>query len=315
MEGAFDVRPLRDRVPEDVNSTRQPDASPPSSSPFPEIPIEARTGRFALVGSFRAALGPEAWEATDPRRSRAIVREVLLEEPDFVALLGDLVFCGSSDDAWLEYDRLTAPLRNGGVPVYPSLGNHEYWLSSRTALTKYFARFPRLGGRRWYAARYGPLGLAFLDSNAQWLSPALWREQCAWLDRVLRAWDADEAVRGSFVLLHHAPFARARATADTQRVQRDILPVFGAARKTLAMVAGHPQGEPRFANGKAFLIASPRAEQASPRPPRGEAEAPPPFRWLSALCDGNRVTVETRQIEGDGPSSAAAERIDLMLGT
>ncbi len=277
-------------------------------------PIAVRTGRFALVGSFRAALGPDAWEATDPRRSRAIVREVSLEQPDFVALLGDLVFCGSSDDAWLEYDRLTSPLKNGGVPIYPALGNHEYWLSSRSALTKYFGRFPRLGGRRWYAARYGTVGLAFLDSNAQWLSPPMWREQCAWLERLLCAWDAEETVLGSLVLLHHAPFARARATADTQRVQRDILPVFSAARKTLAMISGHPQGEPRFDNGKTFLVASPRTEEAPSRGRRAVPETPPAFRWLSGIVDGARVTIETRQLEGDETSAVTAERIDLTVG-
>ena len=277
-------------------------------------PIALRSGRFALVGSFRAALGPDAWEATDPRRSRAIVREVSLEQPDFVALLGDLVFCGSSDDAWLEFDRLTAGLKNGGVPVYPTLGNHEYWLSSRSALTKYFGRFPRLGGRRWYAVRYGPLGLAFLDSNAQWLSPAMWREQCGWLERLLRAWDADETVRGALVLLHHAPFARARATADTQRVQRDILPVFAAARKTLAMIAGHPQGEPRFEGEKAYLVTSPRPDEEKPRGRRTGPDAPPAFRWFSGACDGARLTIETRQLAGDEASATTAERIDLMFG-
>lgn len=298
-----------------MNPTRQPDATPSSSSPLrdrtPEIPIAVRTARFALVGSFRAALGPDAWEAADPRRSRAIVREVSLEQPDFVALLGNLVFCGSSEDAWLEYDRLIAPLKSGGVSVYPALGNHEYWLSSRSALSKYFGRFPRLGGRRWYAARYGALGLAFLDSNAQWLSPALWRDQCAWLDGLLRAWDADEAIRGSLVLLHHAPFVRARATADTQRVQRDIVPVFGSARKTLAIVAGHPQGEPRHERGKAFLVASSRPEETPRRGRRPETGTPSPFLWLSALCDGTRVTIETRRLEGDETSAVTAERIDL----
>jgi hypothetical protein len=306
-----------------VNLTRNPgDRDPGVSNPawrdaapgFEIDPIVLRTGRFALVGSFRAALGPDAWEATDPRHSRAIVREVWLEQPDFVALLGDLVFCGSSDDAWLEYDRLTAPLRSAGVAVYPALGNHEYWLSSRTALTKYFGRFPRLGGRRWYAARYGPLGLAFLDSNAQWLSPAMWREQCGWLERLLRAWDADEAVRGVLVLLHHAPFARARATADTQRVQKDVVPVFAAARKTLAMIAGHPQGEPRFEKKKAYLVASPRPEEEKPRGRRREPDPPPAFRWFSAACDGARVTIETRQLAGDEASAVTSERVDLMLG-
>ncbi len=275
-------------------------------------PVENRTGRFVLLGSLRTALGPDAWESRDPRRSRAIVREVSLERPDFVALLGDLVFCGSSEDAWLEYDRLTGPLKSGGVAVYPALGNHEYWLSSRSALANYFARFPRLGGRRWYAARYGALGLAFLDSNAQWLSPAMWREQCAWLARRLEAWDADPSIRGALVLLHHAPFARVRATADTQRVLRDFVPLFAAARKTLAMVSGHPQGETRFEGGKAFLVAAQRPEEAPLRRRRREPAQPAPFAWLSVSGDGPRLTVETRHLERDEAGATTTDRVGLV---
>lgn len=273
--------------------------------------IPPRTGRFILLGSFRAALGADAWEAGNPRRSRAIVREVSLEQPDFVGLLGDLVFCGSSGDAWLEYDRLTAPLKTAGIPIYPVLGNHEYWLSSRAALGNYFGRFPRLAGRHWYAARYGPLGLAFLDSNAQWLSMAAWREQCAWLARLLAGWDADEAISGGLVLLYHPPFTRERATADTQRVQRDFVPLFAAARKTLAMVSGHSNGESRRAGGKAYLVASRRPPDAGGPARRALAPELPPFRWLSVSVSAPAVVIETRELRGDEATATTLESLSL----
>lgn len=279
--------------------------------------IPSRTGRFVLLGSLRLVLGTEASESADPRLWRSIVRGLSVEEPDFVGLLGDLVFCGSSEDAWLQYDRMTSPLKAEGIPVYPVLGNHEYWISSRAALANYFGRFPRLERRRWYAVRYGPLGLAFLDSNAQWLPAAAWREQCAWLERLLRAWDSDETIAGGVVLLHHPPFARERATADTQRVHRDVVPLFASARKTLAMISGHSHGEARHEGGKAYLVASSRPAPPGSAARRAAAPEAPPFRWLRVSFDRSSaaLVVETRELHRGASTGETVDRLELGLGT
>jgi len=224
--------------------------------PIEPLRLEVRGGAFAIVGDLQPTSGLEVWRESNPRERRAILREVSEENPDFVAFLGDLVFCGSSSAAWDEFDRLCSPLKAAGIVAYPVLGNHEYWLSRRPALANFFGRFPHLRERHWYAATYGSLGLVFLDSNLRWLPPAAWREQLVWYRRQLAQWDADDAISGTLVLLHHPPFTNSRVTSDTIHVQRDFVPPFTQSAKTLAMVSGHVHNYERFVrDDKTFLVA------------------------------------------------------------
>ena len=168
----------------------------------------------------------------------------------------DLVFRGSSRSAWMDFDAMWAPVAAARVPTYPVLGNHEYWLSRNGGLVHFFNRFPSLCGRRWYAARYGPLGLIFLDSNRHALTAFLWETQMRWLQRTLARFDAAPDVRGVLVLLHHPPFTNSTVTSDTRHVQREIVPLFGAATKTLAMISGHVHSYERFERGgKHYVVA------------------------------------------------------------
>ena len=282
-------------------------------TPLEIDPIPVRDSSFVVVGSLRATVGFEIWRASSPAERRAILREVSGQRPDFVGLLGDLVFCGSSDAAWLEFDRLTSPLKRGRIAAYPVLGNHEYWVSRGRALTNYFGRFPHLGGRRWYATRYGSLGLTFLDSNAQWLSAAAWREQCDWFARLLEHWDANPGIRATLVFLHHPPQGHGRMTSDCIRVQRDMLPPFTRARKTLAMVSGLGRGETCRMGGKAYLAAASRRpgglrDSASARI---RTEEEPAFRYLRLRCGEAALEVEVRGLERDGPGFDTLDRFEL----
>jgi predicted phosphohydrolase len=286
------------------------------AAPAPPLPIEperivARQGSFVVVGGLSSTLGFEAWRASTPSARRAVLKEVSGEKPDFVALLGDLVFCGSSADAWIDYDRVASPLKSSGVPAYPVLGNHDYWLSRRSALSNYFARFPHLRGRHWYAAAYAGIGLAFLDSNVQWLTAGAWREQIDWYERLLAQWDADREILGTIVLLYHPVFSR-RASTDILHVQRDLLPVFLRSRKTLAMLSGlvHDNA-PAFRDGRAFLAAGSAGSSSFAG---SAASAGSGLRYLRLRPEGGGVAVEVRSLGSEGPGFATAQRLDLRWG-
>ena len=283
------------------------------SAPAPHPPIEperipARSGSFVVVGGLRSTLGYEAGRSTTPRERRAVLREVSGEKPDFVALLGDLVFCGSSVDAWSDYDRVTSPLKSGGVPAYPVLGNHDYWLTRRSALSNYFARFPHLRGRHWYAATYAGIGLAFLDSNVQWLTAGAWLEQLDWYERLLNQWDGDREILGTVVLLYHPAFSR-RTSTDILHVQRDLLPIFLRSRKTLAMLSGLVHDDaPVFRDGRAFFAAGgPGSSSFAGAAP----DAASALRYLRLRPEGGGVAVEVRSLDPDGPGFTTAKRFDL----
>jgi predicted phosphohydrolase len=283
--------------------------------------IGVQSGAFAVVGDLQPTSSLEIWRESNPRERRAILREVAEENPDFVAFLGDLVFCGSSASAWGEFDRLCAPLRAAGIPAYPVLGNHEYWLTRRPALTNFFGRFPHLRRRHWYALEYADVGIAFLDSNVHWLPGPAWREQLEWYRKLLARWDSDETIRGILVLLHHPPFTNSRVTSDTIHVQRDFVPAFSRSVKTLAMISGHVHNYERFLReGKTFLVAGggggPRAALFEGKRRRhaddlfagGRIRA---FHYLRFRPEEYALVVEVRGLEKDGTGFDTMERFEL----
>ncbi len=201
------------------------------------------------------------------------------------------------------------------------LGNHEYWLSRRTALANYFQRFPHLRGRHWYAVVYGGLGIAFLDSNLGRLPAASWREQLAWYRRVLEQWDADDSIRGTLVVLHHPPFTNSRVTSDTVHVQRDFVPPFSRAVKTLAMISGHVHNYERYVrDGKCFLVAGggggPRAALREGARRRHTDDlfaggAVRAFHYLRFTPAKDALELEVRGLEKDGTGFDTMERFEL----
>ncbi len=214
--------------------------------------------RFAIVGDLQRRSRLEPWRQSNCVERAHIIRQIAQEAPDFLAIVGDLVFCGSSRSHWAEFDHLTTPLHDAAIPVLPLLGNHEYWLSRlsrQSALSNFFARFPHLQGRHWYSMSYGQLGLLFLDSNVRHLPASRWQEQMGWYQQELERFEHDEEIAGVLVLLHHPPYTNSTLTPDGLHVQRSFVPAFMGARKTLAMISGHVHSYERFERaGKTFLV-------------------------------------------------------------
>jgi 3',5'-cyclic AMP phosphodiesterase CpdA len=261
-------------------------------------------GHFAVVGDLQPTSHFEVWRESNVRERERLVEEIAASEPDFVVLLGDLVFCGSSSAQWRSFEQLCRPLVEARLPLLPVLGNHEYWWTRSRALDRFFSRFPHLQGANWYARRYGPLGLVFLDSNVRRLPPGAWREQIRWLGETLAAFDRDPACRGVLLLLHHPPYTNSTITADERHVQRDLVPPFATARKTLAMMAGHVHSYERFErSGKLYVVAGGGAARG-PGSRRGSGAATPTTSSRVHLCDfsttsraGWRPTLSTWRCE------------------
>lgn len=246
---------------------------------------------------------------------------IAAEEPDFVALLGDLVFRGSSAAEWSRFDTLAAPIRHARIPVVPILGNHEYWVARGPALANFFARFPHLGGRRWHTVRYGPLAIMALDSNLRFLPSAVWAEQCGWFQRELSIADADPSVRGIVALVHHPPYTNSTVTADERHVQRDFVPPFEASRKALAMLSGHVHSYERFVRGgKTYVVAGggggPRARLAEAERRRHfddlyAGAAVRDFHYLLAEVSPSGLAIAMKGMPKGGEGFALLDRFDL----
>lgn len=283
--------------------------------------IEVRSGRFAVVGDLQRTSRVEFWKESNPEESRRLVVEIAARGPDFVVGLGDLVFQGSSRRDWEGFDALTAPLRAAGVPILPVLGNHEYWARRGPALRNVFTRFPRLAASRWYAETYGPLRLLFLDSNEGALGAAAWREEAGWLRAELARADAEAAVEGVVVFVHHPPYTNSTVTGDELHVRREFVPPFAAARKTVAMVAGHVHSYERFVRGgKTFLVAGggggPRvrlAQGVARRHPDDAFDGPRVRHFHFLLCapGASGLDVEVVGLEKGGDTFPSLARFAL----
>lgn len=217
--------------------------------------LPSQGGRFAIVGDLQSTSKIEFWRKSNAQEQIQLIEQITQEAPDFLAIVGDLVFCGSSALHWTAFDQLMTPLGQARVPILPLLGNHDYGIRRRPALAHFFTRFPHLGGRHWFSRLYGPLGLIFLDSNVRRLPAAQWREQIGWYQDEMQRFERMPEVRGVLVLLHHPPYTNSSLTTDDMAVQRAFVPPFMRARKTLLMVSGHVHSYERFARaGKTFLV-------------------------------------------------------------
>jgi Icc-related predicted phosphoesterase len=222
---------------------------------FESAAIHYRSGRFAIVGDLQSTSRIEFWRKPNTTEQAQLIQQIAMEAPDFLAIVGDLVFCGSSAAHWAAFDRLARPLCHARVPVLPLLGNHDYWFAPRTALAHFFARFPHLDGRHWFSTTYGPLGLIFLDSNVRRLQALHWRQQSSWYQQELARFEGAADIRGVLVLLHHPPYTNSTLIADDLEVQHAFVPPFQQMRKTLLMVSGHVHSYERYERaGKTFLV-------------------------------------------------------------
>jgi len=283
--------------------------------------IVLHSGRFAAVGDLQRTSRAEVWRESNDRERERLLRAIAAEAPDFVALLGDLVFRGSSAAEWSRFDSLAAPLREARIPVLPVLGNHEYWLSRGPALANYFARFPHLKPHRWHATRYGPLAIVALDSNLQFLPPAVWKEQRLWFEAELAREDADPSVRGVLLLVHHPPYTNSTVTSDELHVQRAFVPAFEGARKTMAMLSGHVHSYERFLRrGKAYIVTGggggPRVRLAAERRRRHPDDlfggpAVRDFHYLLGEITDADLDIEVKGMPKGGKRFATLERFSL----
>jgi Icc-related predicted phosphoesterase len=141
-------------------------------------------------------------DPADTAAANATVRVALVQaiadvNPAFVCFSGDLVFNGFDENDWKIWDSETSPWREKKIPVYPSLGNHEFRGNLRTAMGNYFKRFPDLKGSHYYSVRAANTLLLALDSSQE----EVIGPQGEWLIKQLDQVPSD--VNFVFLMLHH----------------------------------------------------------------------------------------------------------------
>lgn len=142
------------------------------------IPLD-EAGTLGVIGDLQ---GTSEWERLVGREVNTMQRKTLVEHlvkqaPDALVIVGDLVSDPTSNDQWVDYDALLGVFIHPTthIPILPALGNHDYrclfpgklLCQTRKVISDITARFPWLhtGAPTHYRARFGNLGLVFLDSE------------------------------------------------------------------------------------------------------------------------------------------------------
>ena len=287
---------------------------PPYAPPAP--PQSSPQGPIVVLGDTQRTTWEEVvfmWREQNEAARLALIQKIATEEhPAFVVHLGDMVESGGSAQNWEYFDRLVSPLTVRKIQILPVLGNHDHWGSEKALRQSIQKRFPVLGANGFYKKEHAGLGLVWLDSN---LHGAAGAQQSAWLDQVLAEFGRNDAVRGVVLFMHHPAYTNGKSRHGEPYVQREVLPRFFAAPKTVALLSGHVHGYERFVvRGREFVVT------AGGGGPRVEYELPPeapyvpayntktdsrrPFNYvvMQPTSTGLDFTVKCLNTDGDCPS-------------
>ena len=210
---------------------------------------------FAVVGDTQRTSFWEFWREQNDGARAAVLQELAAENPAFVIHLGDLVFQGSSRSQWRQFDRWAAALRDRGIPMFPILGNHEFYGPDKRALQNCFARFPHLAERRWTAFRFRSVGIILLDSNFKDMEAAQRDEQRQWYRKQITEYQGDPEITLILVACHHPPYTNSTVVSDDKRVQEDFVGAFMATPKAGLFLSGHCHSyEHLVMDGKHFIV-------------------------------------------------------------
>jgi 3',5'-cyclic AMP phosphodiesterase CpdA len=294
----------------------------PAPARFSDVMAPYRNGtRIVVVGDAqRTAPILEVWREQNDRERERVFAAIASERPDLLLLAGDNVFNGASGAQWRSFDRLTRAIRESNIPAASAFGNHEYWLGRAAAEAHLFPRFPLNASRHWFTLPVGPLRIVVIDSNKRGLG-ADWTEQLRWYTYTLEAFDRDGSVRGVLVLVHHPPFTNSTVTSDELHVQRELVPAFAGARKTLAMLSGHVHSYERFTRGgKNYVVSGggggPRArllvgDARRHKDDRYDGPSLRNFNFAVYTLTDSGVTAEVRGLAKGAETWTVLDRFDL----
>lgn len=232
------------------------------SQPIPQYDGDGRnidtSSSFILLGDTQLRGKEEMLLLRENNRHfvKALFKKIADERPGFVMLLGDLTFDGGKENLWQSFDQLAQPLRETGIPVYPLLGNHEYFGNFREMQRQYFSRFQQIEAKDWYSFRWRDVGIIMLNSNFTELSADQRKQQTRWYLGALKHFEEDSSIASVIVACHHPPHTNSSVVGDDKEVQRAFEAPFDSSKKTVLFITGHCHSYERFIIGGKNIIVS-----------------------------------------------------------
>jgi hypothetical protein len=147
---------------------------------------------------------PSNTTPSNPKARTALVTRIADQQPDAIVISGDLPWHGGTPGDYDVFRAETQAWRQRRIRILPTLGNHEFaQCEPAECLQNWWAAFPELRGKRWYAADVGPtVRILSLDTMSPLLAGS---EQRTWLEHEVAAlpW----TVQFVLVSVHHPPVA------------------------------------------------------------------------------------------------------------
>jgi hypothetical protein len=250
---------------------------------------------------------------------RWLVAKIAAEHPDALLLTGDVPWHGGVAADYGVYHQETAAWRDGGMRVYPALGNHELAQDATAGVTNWWTEFPQLNRRRWYAAELGDVYILALDSN---LPLTAGSEQRAWLNAQLDG--LPKQTRFAFVILHHPVVADngPRERHNLRPNEIALADYLGAKQASLharlIVVSGHTHNYERFSQaGITYLVSG--GGGADPHPVERESgdqyqdKSFPNYHYIRFAFDGAKLTATMVRVTDPEAEKPAWEVKDTFV--
>ncbi|MEN9685692.1 MAG: hypothetical protein RLZZ28_1478 [Bacteroidota bacterium] len=211
---------------------------------------------FVFVSDTQAPLGIETIlqkRHFNEEATKLIFKEILLQKPETVFILGDVVSLGYTEKKWKKIDEVLDTLRKKGIKVKAILGNHDIMIKPKKGEAQFQKRFPDEKNTGYYSIT-DSIGVILLNSNFGMLSPDQIKQQQAFYEETIRKMDADPGILQVIVTCHHPPFSNSKKAGSDKEVEERFLPEYYRSAKAGLFITGHAHVFQHFiVNNKNFL--------------------------------------------------------------
>jgi 3',5'-cyclic AMP phosphodiesterase CpdA len=223
----------------------------------PPVPVVRGDSLIVFLSDSQSPLFLEKFRLTENRNDDAremIYARVVDCHPNAIFHLGDMVSIGPYRATWRSTDAFIDRARASGIPVFPTLGNHELMLFPSYGMDEFLWRFPWYR-KTGYAVRVGALAVVLLNSNFGQLTGQERAGQVSWLDSTLSVFQSDTTVGAVFVATHHPPYTNSTIVSPSKEVRDQLVPLYLRYSKCLLFLSGHCHAFEHFhQGGKDFVV-------------------------------------------------------------
>lgn len=209
---------------------------------------------IAVIGDQQRTSPFEVWRETNSIHGQ-LVRQVVRAKPSALVLLGDQVFKGDNQDDWKFYDRMMRPVQRAQIPVFPLLGNHEYFGIDRVMMENMSSRFPGMT-HRYYVVVIDSIAFIMLDTNFDEYHRDSTATMRRWYIERVQELTADPSVRCIVTCGHHPPYTNSSIVMPDRIQQEYFVPIFLRSPKARLWLSGHVHAYEHFRHGNVHFVVS-----------------------------------------------------------